>query len=136
MYSRRVLEQFENPKHAGELADAEVRVRVENPACGDILELFLKTAGDRIADARFRVRGCVAAVACAAQLTEMIIGRPIKEAGLLRKEQLIAALDGLPEASGHSAQLAVDGLRAALKDIETRPFHPGGNDSTQPSRGG
>ena len=45
MYSAQVLEHFEHPRNAGTVADADASVRVENPACGDVLELTVKLAG-------------------------------------------------------------------------------------------
>ena len=48
MYSPQLLDHFEHPRNAGELADADARVRVENPACGDILELAVKVEGNCI----------------------------------------------------------------------------------------
>ena len=48
MYSLQLLDHFEHPRNAGELADADARVRVENPACGDILELAVKVEGNCI----------------------------------------------------------------------------------------
>lgn len=39
MYSARLLDHFEHPRNGGDLPSANARVRVENPACGDILEL-------------------------------------------------------------------------------------------------
>ena len=41
--------------------------RVENPACGDILELAIKMNADTISDIRFGAKGCVPAMACAFQ---------------------------------------------------------------------
>lgn len=116
MYSRRVLEQFQNMAHAGNLPDADVRVKLENPACGDVLELTMKIESGRIVAAKFRARGCVAAIACASQLTEMILNRTLAEARSLHREQLLEALDGLPEASMHASHLALDALAAALKE--------------------
>src|ERR1035438_8196952 len=43
MYSPQLLDHFEHPRNAGGLTDANARVRVENPACGDILELDRKS---------------------------------------------------------------------------------------------
>lgn len=118
MYSQRVLQQFQNTKRVGELTDADAYVQVDNPACGDILRVSLKVREGSIADVRFRARGCVAAIACGAQLAEMICDRPVAEARDLKREDLISALDGLPEASVHASQLAIDALRAALKQID------------------
>jgi NifU-like protein involved in Fe-S cluster formation len=37
---------------------------LENPVCGDVLELTLKLEGNRIADIRFRAKGRVPSMAC------------------------------------------------------------------------
>src|SRR6266853_493333 len=110
MYSPQVLDHFENPRNAGDLPDASARIQVENPVCGDILELAIKVDKGVIVAARFRARGCVASVACASRLTEEVVGRSIADARSLRRETLVAALGGLPEGSDHASHLAMDAL--------------------------
>jgi nitrogen fixation protein NifU and related proteins len=117
MYSSKVLQQFQNAQRVGDLPDADAYVQVDNPACGDILRMSLKVRNGQIVDARFRVRGCVAAVACGAQLTEMICDRSIAHAKAIEREHLIGALGGLPPASIHASQLAIDALQRALKQL-------------------
>ena len=117
MYSPRVLAHFENERFAGELPDADVSVQVDNPACGDILRLSLKTQDGRISDARFRARGCVASIASASQLCELLVGRSVADARALRREEIVAALGGMPEASVHASHLALDALKAALREL-------------------
>jgi len=114
MYSPELLDHFEHPRNSGELAGASVRVRVENPACGDLLELAVKVVDDRIEQIRFRAKGCVPAMACASAMTELVKGRSIEEARAITREDVASAVGGLPPASGHAAQLAIDSLRAAL----------------------
>jgi nitrogen fixation NifU-like protein len=117
MYSPRLLAQFQNQQFAGEMPEADVYVQVDNPACGDILRLALKTDDGRISDARFRARGCVAAIASASQLCELLVGRSMADARALRREDIVAALGGLPEASVHASHLAMDALKAALRQL-------------------
>src|ERR1039457_1780435 len=117
MYSKQVLDHFEHPRNAGELADGDARVRVENPACGDILELAIRVIGGRIDAVRFLAKGCVPAMACGSLITEMIAGRTIQVASAISKEAVVKEIGGLPSASGHAAQLAVDAVRAAVKKI-------------------
>lgn len=114
MYSPELLDHFEHPRNSGELAGASDRVRIENPACGDILELAIRIADGRIDEIRFRAKGCVPAMACASAMTELAKGKSIEEARTIAKEDVVSAVGGLPEASGHAAQLAVDALRSAL----------------------
>jgi nitrogen fixation NifU-like protein len=115
MYTAELLDHFEHPRNSGELSDASAQVRVENPACGDILELAVKITDDSIAEIRFRARGCVPAMACASAITELAKGKSVADAGAIGKDHVIHAVGNLPPASGHAAQLAVDALRAALK---------------------
>jgi nitrogen fixation NifU-like protein len=115
MYSAQLLDHFQNPRNAGELSDADAVAVLENPVCGDVLQLHLKLVEGRIAQVRFKAKGCVASIACASALTELALGRTRHEAGKLRREDVINALGGLPPASKHAAQLALDVLALALQ---------------------
>ncbi len=115
MYSAKLLDHFEHPRNSGELPDASAQERIENPACGDILELAVKITAGCIAEIRFRAKGCVPAMACASAMTELAKGKSIADARSIDKEAVIRAVGSLPPASGHAAQLAVDALRAVLK---------------------
>ena len=117
MYSPQLLDHFEHPRNSGELADADAQVRVENPACGDILELAIKMHAGRISEIRFRAKGCVPAMACASAMTELVNGKTSQEAGAIGKADVVSAVGGVPPASGHAAQLAIDALRAALQKL-------------------
>ena len=114
MYSVAVLDHFQNPRNAGTLDAATATVSVENPVCGDILELSVRVEAGRIAEARFRTRGCVTALACSSLLTELLRGKTPAEARALSSEQISEALGGLPPATLHGAQLARDAVQALL----------------------
>jgi nitrogen fixation NifU-like protein len=115
MYSAQVLDHFQNPRNAGEIQNPDVRVEIENPACGDVLELTAKITAGKIAEIRFRAKGCVSAMACASALTEMVMGMSLDDARGFRREQLLERVGGLPAASQHAGHLAIDALRALLK---------------------
>lgn len=117
MYSPQLLDHFEHPRNAGTIPDADASARIENPACGDILELTLKIAAGRIANIRFRAKGCVAAMACGSALTELVRGKSIDEARNLTREELLCAVGELPPASSHASHLAMDALHAALQQL-------------------
>ena len=120
MYSAQVLDHFEHPRNAGAVADADASVRMENPACGDVLELTVKLAGGRIEEIRFRAKGCVATLACASALTELVRGKTPDDARRLSREDLVRAVGGLPAASEHASHLAMDVLGALLKKFAAR----------------
>jgi nitrogen fixation NifU-like protein len=119
MYSRQLLDHFEHPRNPGEVANPDVTVQLENPACGDILKLSMKVANGHILDIRFLARGCVPAMACGSALTELVKGRTAAAAAQLRREELVQAIGGLPEASTHASHLAMDALAAALNQIKS-----------------
>ena len=101
----------------GDVADADAAVELENPVCGDVIRLSLKINDGRIAEIRFKAKGCVPAMACGSALTELAQGKTISEARDLKREDLVKAVGGLPNASSHAAQLALDVLSTALAKI-------------------
>jgi nitrogen fixation NifU-like protein len=121
VYSAELLDHFQNPRNAGELAAPDASARLENPACGDILELALaleKTgSGQRIADIRFRAKGCVPAMACGSAITELVKGKDIDDARRLTREELVRKVGGLPQASTHASHLAMDTLATLLRTL-------------------
>ena len=117
MYSPQVIEHFEHPRNVGEVEKPSAAAEVENPACGDVMRLSLRLVAGRIAEARFRTQGCVTAIACGSALTEMLAGRGIQEAQVLKREELVAALGGLSNETMHASHLAMDALRAALRNL-------------------
>ena len=117
MYSEAVLDHFQNPRNAGTLDAATATVSVENPVCGDILELSVRMEAGRIAEARFRTRGCVTALACSSLLTELLRGKTSAEARAITWEQISEALGGLPPATLHGAQLARVAVQALLAKL-------------------
>ncbi len=136
MYSAQLLDHFQSPRNAGEIADADATAEIENPACGDVLRLTLKANAGRITQARFKAKGCVAAIACGSALTELVMGRTPGEAQNLRREDVIRAVGDLPQASTHAAQLALDALSAALGQIKASDrgsSHRAGTSEVRPS---
>jgi len=118
MFSPQLLDHFQHPRNAGEVASADASAQIENPVCGDVLRLSLKIDSGRISEIRFQAKGCVPSMACASALTELVAGATLDEARALDRERVITAVGGLPTASIHAAQLALDALAAALRQLE------------------
>jgi len=118
MYSAAVMDHFQNPRNVGTLEAATATISVENPVCGDILELSARMEAGRIAEARFRTRGCVTAMACSSLLTELLRGKTPAEVRGITPEQLSEALGGLPQATFHAAQLARDAVQALVAKLK------------------
>ena len=124
MYSAELLDHFQNPRNAGEIEAPDRAARLENPVCGDILELTVRLQGAKlegqrivIADIRFRAKGCVPAMACGSAITELVKGKNVDEAREVSREELVRKVGGLPQASAHASHLAIDTLAALLRDV-------------------
>jgi nitrogen fixation protein NifU and related proteins len=115
MYTPAMLDHLENPRNSGELPAPAVTAEVTNPACGDIMRLSIQIDGRQISEARFKTRGCVAAIAAGSLMTELVKGKTVEEAGRLTAADVSNGLGGLPPASAHAGTLAIDALRAVLK---------------------
>lgn len=117
MYSPELLNHFHHPRHAGEIPNADAVVESQNPACGDVLKLWVTVKDQTIQDATFKAAGCVSAIACGSWLAEWIQGKKASELSQLSPDQIENALGGLPAASKHAAVLAYDALRKLLERL-------------------
>jgi nitrogen fixation NifU-like protein len=113
IYSARVIETARNPRNLGRMAGPDVQAIVRG-WCGDTMEMYLRLDGEWIQEATFMTDGCGPSVACGSMLTIMVQGMSLEEAGQIKPEDLIDALDGLPEESTHCAELAVTTLQEAI----------------------
>jgi len=116
MYSEKVMDHFANPRNVGEIENADGIGEVGNAKCGDIMKIFLKIENDIITDIKFKTFGCGAAIATSSIATEMILGKPVKEALNLTNKAVVAALDGLPPAKLHCSVLAEEAVKSAIAD--------------------
>ncbi len=119
-YSTSFKDHLAHPRNAGEMPDADAVAEEANPVCGDRLRLALRVRDGRIVEARFLAYGCPPTLVCGSVLTEMLRGMSVEEAAVLSRQQLIAAIGGLPSRRTHAAALAIETLRAALSLLEAK----------------
>lgn len=117
MYPERLLEHFQNPRNVGDLAPPAVTVEVSNPACGDIMRLSARFEEGRVAEARYKVRGCTASIAAGSALTEWMTGKTTAELDAFRPAIVDDSVGGLPAESKHAAVLCADAVKALLKRL-------------------
>jgi nitrogen fixation NifU-like protein len=116
-YSEKVMDHFMNPRNVGEIESADGVGEVGNPACGDMMRLYLKIEEGRVRDAKFRTFGCGAAIASSSMLTEMIKGKTVDEARAITNQMVAEALDGLPAVKIHCSVMAEQAVKSALDDF-------------------
>jgi len=115
-YSEKVMDHFMNPRNVGEIESADGVGEVGNPACGDMMRLYLKIDEGMVVDAKFRTFGCGAAIASSSMLTEMIKGKTVDEARAITNQHVAEALDGLPAVKIHCSVMAEQAVKSALDD--------------------
>ncbi|MCF8018860.1 scaffold protein [Petrocella atlantisensis] len=134
MYTKKVMDHFQNPRNMGEIEGASGVGTVGNAKCGDIMRIYLDIEDEIIKDVKFKTFGCGAAVATSSMATELVKGKTVKEAMEVTNKAVMEALDGLPRAKVHCSLLAEEALQAALWDyakkngivieglVEPKPF--------------
>jgi len=128
-YSEKVMDIFRHPRNIGEIKDPDAVGKVGNPACGDMMWMYLKIGkngkGEEvIADVKVKTFGCVAAISTSSVLTEMIKGKSLKEAMRVTKQDIVDILNGLPKIKIHCSILAIDALKEAVYDYYRRNNRP------------
>jgi nitrogen fixation NifU-like protein len=113
LYSDKVIEEAHNPRNLARMPEPDARGLVHG-WCGDTMEVYLRLNGEMIEEATFVTDGCGPTLACGSMLTQMVTRVSLEEATEVRPQDLLRALDGLPEESVHCAELAVSTLQNAI----------------------
>jgi nitrogen fixation NifU-like protein len=130
-YSQKVLDRFDsvlnNPnKHSVgrfDPQDPNVATGMTGaPACGDVMRLQLKLDGDVIEDVKFKTYGCGSAIASSTLFVEMLKGKTVEEAKLIKDKDIAEALE-LPAIKLHCSVLAEDSIKKAIEDWENKTTH-------------
>ena len=102
LYQEVILDHNKRPRNFHALENPDHRAEGYNPLCGDKVTIYLRMAGDRIADISFQGSGCAISTASASILTETLKGKTRAEA-----EALFEKFHDL--VTGHAAKSA-DGV--------------------------
>ncbi len=102
------------PQNAYSLPDADAEGSFGDPACGDALTVYIKVKENYIQEISYLVFGCCASIATSSMTSVLAKGKSIDEALRITEEDVINALNGLPENKIHCSNLGVSALRNAI----------------------
>ncbi|OGI25508.1 MAG: iron-sulfur cluster assembly scaffold protein [Candidatus Moranbacteria bacterium RBG_13_45_13] len=134
-YSKKVLQHFMKPKNQGRLKNPDGIGMVGNPACGDIMTVYIKVKKKKdksrsktsslrgkeiISDIKFETLGCAAAIATSSMVTEMAKGKNLDDAYKISRQDVSDSLEGLPPAKMHCSNLAENALKRAIEDYRSK----------------
>lgn len=114
------MDHFMNPRNVGALENPDGYGKVGNPACGDIMEIFIRVKDERIDEIKFRTFGCGAAIATSSIATEMAKGMTLDEAFKITRKDVADNLGGLPAQKMHCSNLAADALHLAIENYRQK----------------
>ena len=118
-YSDKVQDHYRNPRNVGMMEDANAVGYAGSLTCGDAITLFLKfDEQDIVTAAKFLAFGCGSAVAVASILTEIVIGKHVDELAKITNQDIVDALDGLPEAKIHCSVMCKEVLEYAIREYK------------------
>lgn len=136
MYTKKVLQHFMKPKNQGRMKNPDGFGTVGNPACGDIMTVYIKVKKPRsrtsslwgkdkngkeiISDIKFETLGCAAAIATSSMVTEMAKGKDLDAAMKISRQNVADELHGLPPAKMHCSNLAESALKRAIEDYRAK----------------
>ena len=104
------------PQNAHSMPDANAEGSCGDPSCGDYLTVYIKVKDKRIEEISYLVFGCCASIATSSMTSVLAKGKTLEEALNITEENIIQALDGLPENKVHCSNLGVSALRSAIDD--------------------
>jgi nitrogen fixation NifU-like protein len=115
IYSETVIDHAMNPRNAKQIQNPDGFGSATSD-CGETIEIRFKATDSKITDAAFWTNGCSATVSCGSIASELIRGEDISQALAISQNDIIKALDGLPEGNHHCALLAANAVKAAVLD--------------------
>ncbi len=80
LYQELILDHYRRPRNKGSLEGATHAVSLNNPLCGDEIDLQLRVDGDVIREVRFVGRGCSISQASASMMTQLVKDKSVPQA--------------------------------------------------------
>ncbi len=121
-YSKKVIQNFMNPKNMGEIKNPDGIGKVGNIRCGDVMHLKIKVNSktNKIEDIGFQTFGCPAAVASSDVVCQLAKGKTLEQAEKITKDEIIKKLKGMPKVKIHCSVLGIDALKKAIEDYKEK----------------
>lgn len=124
LYTDVVKDHFMHPRNVLEVEEStwpcDGRGIVGNIKCGDQMLILIRVKDGKIDDCRWKTYGCASALASTSILSEAIKGMKLEDAYILKPEDIVAKLGGLPANKIHCSVLGDKALRAAIDDYLAR----------------
>ncbi|MCK5739207.1 SUF system NifU family Fe-S cluster assembly protein [bacterium] len=80
LYQEIILDHSRHPHNFGEIAGCSAQVELDNPVCGDNIQLTLLVSDDgMVEDVQFSGSGCAISMASSSMMTDLVQGKPVAD---------------------------------------------------------
>lgn len=123
LYREEILELYKHPHNYGRI-DAAPSKHLENPLCGDAVDVSIKVEEDVVREARFEGRGCAISIAASSLITDHVRGKRVEEVLAIGPDELrhIVGLE-LGPVRMRCASLALNAIKQLLKEEKHGTAH-------------
>jgi len=80
LYRQVIMDHYKNPRNRGSFGEDSVTIDMNNPTCGDRIQIHLLVEDDKVKDAKFEGEGCSISLSSASMMTQAIKGKNVTEA--------------------------------------------------------
>ncbi|SDM15826.1 Fe-S cluster assembly sulfur transfer protein SufU [Sediminibacillus halophilus] len=80
LYRQVIMDHYKNPRNRGSLADDALTIDMNNPTCGDRIQIHLQVNDGIVEDAKFEGEGCSISLSSASMMTQAIKGKKVDDA--------------------------------------------------------
>lgn len=81
LYRKVIMDHYKNPRNRGVMEDeSDITINMNNPTCGDRIQLQLKVDNGIVTDVKFDGEGCSISMSSASMMSQAIKGHKIEKA--------------------------------------------------------
>ncbi|MBU9712986.1 Fe-S cluster assembly sulfur transfer protein SufU [Evansella tamaricis] len=90
LYRQVIMDHYKNPRNRGTLEGDSLSIHMNNPTCGDRIELQLKVEDGKVSNAKFVGEGCSISLSSASMMTQAVKGLEVDDA--LKLSEIFSAM--------------------------------------------
>lgn len=80
LYRQVIMDHYKNPRNRGSLTGDSLTIDMNNPTCGDRIQLHLLIEDQLVKDAKFEGEGCSISLSSASMMTQVVKGKTVEDA--------------------------------------------------------
>ncbi len=80
LYRRVIMDHYKKPRNRGVLGESNLTINMNNPTCGDRIQLTMKVEDGIVTDVKYEGEGCSISMSSASMMTMAIKGKKVEDA--------------------------------------------------------